>query len=231
MQSKEIRQKYLEFFKNNDHAILDSASLIPENDSSSLFISSGMQPLIPYLLGETHPAGTRLVDSQKSFRSGDIEEVGDNRHNTFFEMLGNWSLGDYFKKEQLPWFFEFLTKTVGLDPNRIYVTVYAGNEKIGVERDMESVNLWKELFKKENIDALDFDNAETKGMQGGRIFYYGDKKNWWSRSGEPANMPIGEIGGPDSEVFYDLGADLKRHENSIWKDEPCHINCDCGRFI
>ncbi|HAM88043.1 MAG: Alanine-tRNA ligase [Candidatus Falkowbacteria bacterium GW2011_GWC2_38_22] len=231
MKSKEIRQKYLEFFQNQNHVIVDSASLIPENDSSSLFISSGMQPLIPYLLGETHPAGTRLVDSQKSFRSGDIEEVGDNRHNTFFEMLGNWSLGDYFKKEQLPWFFEFLTKTVGLDPNRIYVTVYAGNEKIGVERDTESVDLWKQIFKTVNIDAKDYDNAEAEGMRDGRIFYFGDKKNWWSRSGEPANMPVGEIGGPDSEVFYDLGADLRRHENSQWKDEPCHVNCDCGRFI
>jgi alanyl-tRNA synthetase len=231
MNSKVLRQKYLKYFENNGHKIIPSASLIPENDSSSLFTSSGMQPLIPYLMGETHPEGKRLVNSQKSLRSGDIEEVGDNRHTTCFEMLGNWSLGDYFKKEQLNWFWGFLTKEINLDPNRIYVTVFSGNEEIGVERDMESVAIWQEIFKKDGFEALDIEGAEKNGMQGGRIFYYDEAKNWWSRSGKPANMPIGEIGGPDSEVFYDLGANLKRHENSVWKDEPCHVNCDCGRFI
>src|SRR3989339_1183706 len=232
MTSREIRQKYLDFFKKQGHAVIPSASLLPENDPSTLFTSSGMQPLVPYLMGEKHPEGTRLADSQKSFRAEDIEEVGDNRHSTFFEMLGNWSLGDYFKKEQLPWFFEFLTKEIGLDPKRLYVSVYAGNPDIGVERDMVSVEAWKEIFKKEGISAQDAEDADKNGMRPGeRIFYYGDKKNWWSRSGEPANMPVGEIGGPDSEVFYDLGADLRRHENSQWKDEPCHVNCDCGRFI
>ena len=231
MTSKEIRQKYLEFFKERGHAVIPSASLIPENDASSLFISSGMQPLIPYLTGENHPMGTRLVDSQKSFRSGDIEDVGDQRHTTMFEMLGNWSLGDYFKKEQLNWFWEFLTKELGLDPNRFYVTVYAGNEKIGVEQDSESVKIWQEIFKAHNINAKDYNDAEIKGMRDGRIFYYDDDKNWWSRSGAPTNMPVGEIGGPDSEIFYDLGVGLKRHENSKWKDKPCHVNCDCGRFI
>ncbi len=231
MTSKEIRQKYLNFFKERGHAVVPSASLIPENDSSSLFISSGMQPLVPYLAGENHPEGKRLVNSQKCFRSGDIEEVGDNRHNTFFEMLGNWSFGDYFKKEQLRWLFEFLVKEVGLDPKRIYVTVYSGNKKIGVEKDSESVEIWQELFKEAGVEAKDYDNAEEKGIRDGRIFYYGDEKNWWSRSGKPADMPVGEIGGPDSEIFYDLGTDLKKHENSKWKDKPCHVNCDCGRFI
>lgn len=231
MHSSQIRQKFFKFQKRNGHAILPSASLIPENDSSSLFTSSGMQPLIPYLMGETHPEGKRLANSQKSLRSGDIEEVGDNRHTTCFEMLGNWSLGDYFKREQLKWFWEFLTKEIGLDPKRFYVTVFAGNEAIGVERDMESVGIWKEIFAQDGLDNADAEGAETKGMQGARIFYYGESKNWWSRSGKPANMPVGEIGGPDSEVFYDLGAELKRHENSPWKDEPCHVNCDCGRFI
>lgn len=231
MTAKEIRQAYLDFFKRQGHAILESASLIPENDSSSLFTSSGMQPLIPYLMGEPHPMGKRLADSQKSLRSGDIEEVGDNRHTTCFEMLGNWSLGDYFKQEQLNWIWEFLTKELKLDASRLYVTVYSGNPEIGVERDMESVGIWKSIFAKEGISGSDCENAETDGMQAGRIFYYGDAKNWWSRSGKPKNMPVGEIGGPDSEIFYDLGADLKRHENSIWKDEPCHVNCDCGRFI
>jgi alanyl-tRNA synthetase len=231
MTANEIRQKYLDFFKSKGHTIIPSASLIPENDPTTLFIGSGMQPLIPYLMGEKHPEGTRLTDSQKSFRPMDIEEVGDNRHDTFFEMLGNWSLGDYFKNEQLPWFFEFLTKEVGLKPERLYVSVYRGNKEIGVERDTKSVEVWKEIFSEVGIKAKDVDFAEKNGMQDGRIFYYPDSKNWWSRSGEPKNMPVGEIGGPDSEVFYDLGAELKRHENSQWKDEPCHINCDCGRFI
>ncbi len=231
MNSKEVRQKYLDFFQSKGHVIIKSASLMPENDPSTLFTSSGMQPLVPYLLGERHPAGTRLADSQKSFRAGDIEEVGDNRHNTMFEMLGNWSLGDYFKEEQLNWFWEFLTEELGLDPDRLYVSVYRGNDTIGVERDTVSVDIWKKIFKKANIAAQAVDFAERDGMRDGRIFYYPDSKNWWSRSGEPANMPVGEIGGPDSEVFYDLGANLERHENSTWKDEPCHVNCDCGRFI
>ncbi len=231
MTGNEIRRKYLEFFKEKGHAVIPSASLMPENDPTTLFTSSGMQPLIPYLMGEKHPAGKRLVDSQKSFRSGDIEEVGDNRHNTFFEMLGNWSLGDYFKKEQLNWFFEFMVSELKLDPKRLYVTVYSGNADIGVERDDDSIKIWKEIYKAHGIGAKDYDNGESLGMRDGRIFYYGDDKNWWSRSGAPANMPIGEIGGPDSEVFYDLGAELKRHENSQWKDKPCHVNCDCGRFI
>ena len=231
MTSKEIRQKYLEFFQSKGHAIIPSASLMPENDPTTLFTSSGMQPLVPYLLGEKHPVGTRLTNSQKSFRSEDIEEVGDNRHNTFFEMLGNWSLGDYFKEEQLSWYFEFITDVLGLDPNRLYVTVFRGNEEIGIDRDLRSVGIWKKLFAEKGIEAKDVDWAEKNGMHDGRIFYYGDKKNWWSRSGIPANMPVGEPGGPDSEMFYDLGACLKRHENSTWKNEPCHVNCDCGRFV
>jgi len=231
MTSKEVRQKYLDFFKGKGHAIIPSAFLIPENDSTSLFINSGMQPLIPYLMGEPHPAGNRLVNSQKCFRAGDIEEVGDSRHNTFFEMLGNWSLGDYFKAEQLNWFFEFFTSVLKLDPSRLYVSVFRGNKDIGIERDNESVKIWKKVFSRYKIEAEDVDMAENAGMQGGRIFYYDDSKNWWSRSGTPEEMPVGEIGGPDSEVFYDLGADLGRHEKSDWKDKPCHINCDCGRFI
>ena len=113
MTLSEIRKRYLEFYKAHGHAVIPSASLVPENDPSTLFTGSGMQPLIPYLLGTPHPEGKRLVNSQKSFRAEDIEEVGDNRHTTFFEMLGNWSFGDYWKQEQLPWFFEFLTKEIG----------------------------------------------------------------------------------------------------------------------
>ena len=231
MKSSEIRKKYLEFFKKQGHAVIPSASLIPKNDATTLFVGSGMQPLVPYLLGEKHPEGTRLADSQKSFRTEDIEEVGDNRHNTFFEMLGNWSLGDYFKKEQLNWCFTFLTEELGLDPKRLYVTVFSGDENIGVPRDDESVGIWKEIFKKVGIEAKDLEDASKDGMQDGRIFYYDAKKNWWSRAGVPENMPEGEPGGPDSEVFYDLGAELKIHEKSAFKDQPCHVNCDCGRFI
>ena len=231
MHSKEVRQKYLNFFKSKGHSIIPSASILPENDSTTLFTSSGMQPLVPYLLGEKHPEGKRLCNSQKSFRADDIEEVGDSRHTTFFEMLGNWSLGDYFKKEQLAWIFEFLTDELNIDFHRLYVTVFRGNPEINVDRDTDSVKIWQNLFQQKSINALDIDDSEKNGMQNGRIFYYPDNKNWWSRSGPPSKMPIGEPGGPDSEIFYDLGADLKKHENSFWADKPCHVNCDCGRFI
>jgi len=231
MTPNQLRQSYLDFFAERGHAIVPSAPLVPENDPTTLFTGSGMQPMMPYLLGAKHPKGARLVDSQKSFRSQDIEEVGDNRHTTFFEMLGNWSLGDYFKKEQLEWFFAFLTDKVGLDPQKIYVTVFAGMPNEGIPRDDEAIEIWKRLFKAKGINAKDVDNSETNGMGDGRIFTYSEKKNWWSRAGVPQNMPIGEPGGPDSEVFYDFGADLKLHENSPFKDEPCHVNCDCGRFL
>ncbi|MFH0923428.1 MAG: alanine--tRNA ligase [Candidatus Falkowbacteria bacterium] len=241
MTSKEIRQKYLDFFQAKKHSAIPSASLVPENDPTSLFIGSGMQPLIPYLLGEKHPAGRRLVNSQKCFRAEDIDEVGDNRHNTFFEMLGNWSLGDtdapngigsgYFKEEQLAWIWEFLTKELKIDPSRLYATVFRGNKEMGIDKDLESAEIWQKLYRSVGVEAKDVDMSEKNGMRGGRIFYYDEAKNWWSRSGLPQNMPTGEPGGPDSEIFYDLGADLKKHENSIWKNRPCHVNCDCGRFI
>ena len=213
------------------HAIVPSSPLVPENDPTTLFTGSGMQPMMPYLLGEKHPKGQRIADSQKCFRAEDIEEVGDNRHTTFFEMLGNWSLGDYFKTEQLPWFYTFLTRIVGLEPERLYVTVFGGNPEIGVDRDDESVQIWQKLFVADGLEAKAVSDAATKGFQGGRIFFYGEKKNWWSRAGAPANMPEGEPGGPDSETFYDFGAELKLHETSVFKAQPCHVNCDCGRFL
>lgn len=233
MTLSQLRHKYLDFFASppRSHAVIPSAPLVPENDPTTLFTSSGMQPLVPYLLGQPHPKGTRLTNSQKSFRSQDIEEVGDNRHTTFFEMLGNWSLGSYFKADQLSWFFEFLTQEIGLDPAKIYVTVFRGNEQLSIPRDTESVKIWQALFKTAGIEALDIDLAEVKGLQNGRIFYYDEKKNWWSRSGVPSAMPAGEPGGPDSEVFYDFGTELQLHEQSKFKDLPCHVNCDCGRFL
>ena len=162
MTTSELRQAYLDFFASRGHAVIPSASLVPENDPTTLFTSSGMQPLVPYLLGQPHPAGQRLVNAQKSFRSQDIEEVGDNRHTTFFEMLGNWSLGDYFKKEQLPWVFSFVTERLGLDPKKLFVTVFAGNEQ--VPRDEESVTIWKELFSQVGIEAQDIDQSEQFGI-------------------------------------------------------------------
>lgn len=230
--SSELRKKYVDFFARKGHVIIKSASLIPENDPTTLFTGSGMQPMVPYLLGQKHSAGTRITDSQKCFRSGDIEEVGDNRHTTFFEMLGNWSLGDYFKQEQIPWMWEFLTSEIGLDPKKLYFTCFKGNESLGIPKDTESAELWQGLFKQTGIDAQIGENPEKDGMKAGeRIFYYSEKKNWWSRSGVPGNMPVGEPGGPDTEMFWDYGADLSLHEISPFKDEPCHVNCDCGRFM
>ena len=229
--TREIREKYLRFFEKKGHAVVPSSPLVPENDPSTLFTGSGMQPMVPYLLGEAHPLGMRLTDSQKCFRSQDIEEVGDNRHTTFFEMLGNWSFGDYFKREQISWVWEFLTKELGLDPSRLYFTCYGGNESLNIPRDEEAATFWKNLLESAGVSADICEDAEALGMRGGRIFYYGDKKNWWSRVGVPENMPVGEPGGPDTEMFWDFGEHLRLHESSIWKDSPCHVNCDCGRFV
>jgi len=212
MQVNDVRSRYLDFFAKRGHAVIPSAPIVPENDPTTLFTSSGMQPLVPYLRGAPHPQGARLADSQLSFRAEDIEEVGDNRHTTFFEMLGNWSLGDYFKKEQLPWFFEFLTSKgdgLGLDSAKLYVTTFSGDGETGMAADTESVEIWKSL-----------------GVADDHLFTYGAKKNWWSRAGVPANMPAGEIGGPDSEVFYDFGLP---HDPKFGPE--CHPNCDCGRFV
>lgn len=229
--AQRVRETYLRFFKERGHAIIPSASLIPENDPSTLFTGSGMQPMVPYLLGEPHPQGTRLADSQKCFRSQDIDEVGDNRHTTFFEMLGNWSLGDYFKREQIGWMYEFLTKEVGLDPARIFVTVFRGSEELGIPRDDEAVGYWQEQFTQDGVKAEVRDHSERDGMRAGRIFFYDEHKNWWSRSGIPSRMPVGEPGGPDSEMFWDFGASRGAHESSPFRNEPCHVNCDCGRFL
>ena len=219
MKSSEVRRKYLDFFVKRRHKEIPSAPLVPENDPTTLFNSAGMQPLISYILGEPHPLGKRLVNSQKAVRTQDIDEVGDNRHTTFFEMLGNWSLGDYFKKEQLPWIFEYLTRDLGLDPKRFYISVFEGNNS--VPKDTESIKIWQDIFSGVGIDAKESD----------RIYTYPATKNWWSRSGVPENMPPGEPGGPDSEVFFDFGEELRIHEQSPWKNEKCHPNCDCGRFL
>lgn len=234
MGGNEVRAKYLKFMEKNGHAIIPSAALVPENDPTTLFTGSGMQPLIPYLMGEKHPKGVRLTDSQKCFRANDIEEVGDNRHTTFFEMLGNWSLGDYFKKEQLRWFFTYMIDEIGLNPKNIYVTVFAGDEKLGIPRDDEAVSIWKELFAERGIEAKDVfigseEDGYKVGMKNGRIFYYDADKNWWSRSGTPEKMPTGEIGGPDSEVFYDFGPEHATHPE--FGKMAAHPNSDSGQFL
>ena len=210
--SDQVREKYLKFFEKRGHVIIPPAPLVLEKDPTTLFTSSGMQPLVPYLMGQKHELGTRLVDSQPSIRLQDIDEVGDNRHTTYFEMLGNWSLGDYFKEEQLPWIWEFLTKELGLSKEKLYVSIFEGTSD--VPEDTTAFNIWKSL-----------------GVSEDHIFEYGVKKNWWSRSGTPDQMPAGEIGGPDSEIFFDFGEELKLHEVSEFKDEKCHPNCDCGRFL
>ncbi len=231
MTAQEIRQAYLDYFKNKGHTVIPRALLVPQEDPTTLFTGSGMQPLIPYLLGQEHPNGVRLVDSQTCLRAQDIEEVGDNRHTTFFEMLGNWSLGDYFKQEQIPWVYEFLTQTVGLDPKRIYVSCYSGNPNLGLPKDEESANIWTELLSKQGLDTKQVDLGSVEqgaklGEQDGRIFFYEDK-NWWSRSGGPESMPEGEPGGPDTELFY-LYPNVKHNPKY---GEHCHVNCDCGRYI
>ena len=179
MKAIEIRNKYLNFFKSHGHAVIPSASLIPENDPSVLFTTAGMQPLVPYLLGEPHPAGTRLTDYQKCVRTNDIDEVGDNRHLTYFEMLGNWSLGDYFKEESIKMSFEFLTKELGIPVEKLSVTVFKGDEDC--PRDEVAAKCWKDA-----------------GILDGHIYYYGKDDNWWI---------AGETGpcGPDTEMFYDTG--------------------------
>jgi len=195
--SKELRQKYLEFFKSKGHAIIPSASLMPENDPTVLFTTAGMHPLVPYLLGEKHPGGTRLTNVQKCVRTGDIDDVGDNSHLTFFEMLGNWSLGDYFKKEAIEWSYEFLTSPnwLGLDSKKIAVSVFAGD--IDAPRDDESAGIWKSL-----------------GVPEERIAYLPKKNNWWG--------PAGLTGpcGPDTEMFYWSGeSDLPPTESNPGNDE------------
>ena len=231
MNTQEIRQKYLEFCQRNGHAIIERAPLMLHNDPTTLFTGSGMQPLLPYLLGQDHPQGTKLADSQTCLRAQDIEDVGDNRHTTFFEMLGNWSMGEYFKRQQIEWFFEFLTEIVGLDPHKIYVSCFIGDEKNNIPRDDEAAQIWQEVFAKKGIEAkiVELDSAENGdklGMQGGRIFFYNDKENWWSRGGGIDSTPIGDPCGPDSEVFYDFGE--QHHDASFGQAHPAS---DSGRFM
>lgn len=226
MKASEIRQKFLDFFAERGHAVIPSASLVPEHDPTVLFTTAGVHPLVPYLLGEPHPAGKRLADAQKCLRTDDIAEVGDERHLTFFEMLGNWSLGDYFKHEAISWSFEFLTdkKWLGLDPRRLFVTVFAGDADAPF--DQESADIWQEQFAKKGIEAELGKPGVTEPGEA-RIFAYPKEKNWWG--------PVGQTGpcGPDTEMFYDVWDPVSAASNPHTpKFGPkCHLNCDCGRFV
>ena len=233
MNANEIRKKFLDFQARRGHKVIPPAPLVLENDPTTLFTGSGMQPLLPYLLGQPHPEGTRLADSQPSMRLQDIEDVGDPRHTTVFEMLGNWSLGDYFKREQIESFFEFLTTEVGLDPHKIYVTCFIGSEKYGIPKDIEAAEIWQSVFEKAGIEAkiVDMGSADDgakRGINPGeRIFFYDDKENWWSRGGGIETTPLGDPCGPDSEVFYDFGED-KQDEAKYGKSHPAS---DGARFM
>ena len=231
MNADDIRSTFLDFMVEQGHAVIPRAPLVPRDDPTTLFTGSGMQPLLPYLLGAPHPQGARLADSQTCLRVQDIEDVGDNRHTTFFEMLGNWSLGDYFKDHQLRQFWTFMVERVGLDPHRIYVSCFIGDPANGIPKDTDAADIWTELFAAAGVsaDRAEVDTEEhaaAVGTKGARIAFYG-KKNWWCRGGKAEEMPIGEPGGPDSEVFY-LYPDIE-HDPAY--GVHCHQNCDCGRFI
>lgn len=202
MKSSEIRKRFINFFKENGHVEIPSASLVPENDPTVLFNTAGMQPLVPYLMGENHPAGKRIVNLQKCLRTNDIDEVGDNTHLTFFEMTGNWSLGDYFKKDAINWSYELLTnkeKGFGLDPQRLYITCFEGNAD--VPKDEESATTWRELFEK-------------NGVTGERVFFLGLDANWWPavKGKDDWTGPTG----PCCEMFYDVTGTLN---NGLTKEE------------
>lgn len=202
----QLRKIFSDYWSKKEHKEVPPLPLVPPNDPTTLFTGSGMQQLVPNLLGEPHPLGKKLYNIQPCFRSQDIEEVGDNRHTTFFEMMGNWSLGTYFKKEQIEWIWGFLTKELRLPKEKLYITVFKGTKEIPA--DEESYNIWKQL-----------------GIPTTNIFKY--EGNWWSRAGAPNQMPPGEPGGPDSEVFYEFTQ--SKHDPKF--GEKCHPNCECGRFL
>ncbi|MHA1215872.1 MAG: alanine--tRNA ligase-related protein, partial [Candidatus Thorarchaeota archaeon] len=201
MRINELRKKYLEFFRQRGHAIIPSASLLPENDPTVLFTTAGMHPLVPFLLGEPHPKGKRLTNCQKCIRTTDIDDVGDTTHLTFFEMLGNWSLGDYWKKEAITWSFEFLTSKewLGFNPEKLSVTVFAGDDD--APRDTESAEIWKSL-----------------GVPEERIYYLPKKDNWWG--------PAGTTGpcGPCTEMFIEVDEIPKCGPD-------CKPGCNCGHYV
>lgn len=218
VRTSEIRKRFINFYTKRGHSLMPSAPLVPENDPTTLFISAGMQPLVPFFLGESHPQGRLLVNVQKCVRTDDIEEVGDQTHTTFLEMLGRWSLGDYFKEEAIRSSFEFLTSEEGLnlDPSRLYVTFFRGDED--APSDVEALNAWRMQFDSVGVDPKL--GEPDVGPRSGRIFPYGKPENWWG--------PVGSTGpcGRDSEIFFDTE---REHDDSFGPN--CHPNCNCGRFV
>lgn len=232
MTAQEIRQKYIKYMADCGHQVIPRAQLVPQEDATTLFTGSGMQPLMPYLLGAPHPAGKRLVNSQVCLRAQDIEEVGDNRHTTCFEMLGNWSLGDYFKQDQLRWFFEFLLDVVGLEVDRLYASCFIGDDKRNIPKDTQAAEILVKLYEQRGIKAKVVDLGSAKqgdkiGLKGGRIFFYDDAENWWSRAGGIDQTPLGDPAGGDCEFFYDFGP--QTHDESKWG--LAHPANDSGRFL
>ena len=227
---QELRKLFLDFFQAKGHTVIPSAPVVPQNDPSVLFTTAGMHPLVPYLLGEDHPGGRRVVDIQKCVRTNDIDDVGDNRHLTFFEMMGYWSFGDYFKEQAISQTFEFLTGTLGIDPHTVYVSVFRGDDD--VRRDDESIAAWRAAFRSHATVPIEAEFEDDVFKFGGtaKIFAYGRDKNWWQ---------AGDIGpaGPDTELFVDTEPDAAQQaKHAKWQGESgstteCHINCDCGRFI
>ena len=203
---EEIRSMYLEYMKQNGHAIIPSASLVPENDPTVLFVNSGMFPLVPFLLGEDHPEGTRIADSQRSLRTIDIDEVGDRTHCTTFEMLGNWSLNDYFKEEAIPLTMKFFVEELGIDANNIYASVFGGNGD--APKDDLSIEVWKGVFKEYGIEA------EVGPKE--RIQLFDKSENWWELAG-------GGPCGPCTEIFYDTGREPC--------SEECNVSCSCEKYV
>lgn len=227
LSADQIRTKFLDYYKALGHVEIPSSPLVLKDDPSTLFTSSGMQKLVPYLLGEPHPLGKRLVDVQRCLRAEDLDAIGDGTHFSFFEMLGCWSLGDYFKESQIPWTFNFFVDELGIDPRKLYVTVFAGDGAVLTDgkpasRDNESSKKWKEAFGTKGITANDTDDIYLVGQGDFRIFYYPKAKNWWERS----QAPVGDPAGPNSEVFYLTGLEHDRKYG-----EHCHVNCDCGRYV
>lgn len=231
MLAREIRKAHFDYMAEMGHSLVPRAPLVPRDGHGTLITASGVQSLVPYLLGTEHPLGSRIANSQPCLRLQDVDEVGDNRHTTFFEMLGNWSFGDYYKEGQIRQFWTFLTDRIGLDPRRLYVSCFAGDPRNGIPRDEESAGIWADLFRSVGVAAGTVvvgsnDRASQVGTTGARIAFY-SRENWWCRCGTIEDMPEGEPGGANTEVFYLFPS--VRHDLSYGLH--CHPNCDCGRFI
>lgn len=208
MTPDELRQSYVDFMKRIGASQVPSSSLLPENDPSTLFTGSGMQPMVPYLLGEKHPIGNEIANIQKCLRTVDIDEVGDTSHLTFFEMIGRWEFKaneHNYKQKQIDAIWHWQIIELGMDPGRLYISAFAGSDELNIPKDTEALGLWSAKFKSVGIEPIIEDDPWQYGAsRGGKIFLYDEKENWWSRAGSPLHMPVGEPGGPDSEMFYDL---------------------------